>query len=214
MKKLPPFLKEGDRMAVEGLRMTRIALTGNIASGKSAVQSILEEKGYKVLDTDEVSHKLLTVKNKELYAAFKDYDVFENGEFSRVKLGKIVFNDEKMRKKLEGVLHPQIADKIEEFFAKNSNENIIFVAIPLLFEAKMEYLFDKIIMVYTDDEIRLKRLMKRNNYTEQEAKIRMNSQISQDEKIKLCDYVIYNNGTINELAQSIFKQLGLNVDRQ
>lgn len=180
--------------------MTRIALTGNIASGKSAVSKILEENGYKILDTDEVSHKLLTVKNKELYNAFKDYDVFENGEFSRAKLGKLVFYDEKMRKKLEGVLHPQIAKEIEKFDG--------IVAIPLLFEAKMEYLFDKIIMVYTDDEIRLERLMKRNNFTEQEAKARMNSQISQDEKVDLCDLVIYNNGTIEELTIKLSQYLG------
>ena len=182
--------------------MTRIALTGNIASGKSAVSKILEENGYKILDTDEVSHKLLTVKNKELYNAFKDYDVFENGEFSRAKLGKLVFYDEKMRKKLEGVLHPQIAKEIEKFDG--------IVAIPLLFEAKMEYLFDKVIMVYTDDEIRLKRLMHRNNFTEEEAKNRMNSQISQDEKVDLCDFVIYNNGSLENLkiaVETIFKQV-------
>lgn len=177
----------------------RIALTGNIASGKSAVQRILEEKGYKVLDTDEVSHKLLNVKNKELYDAFKDYDVFENGEFSRVKLGKLIFNDEILRKKLEGVLHPQIAEEIEKFDG--------IVAIPLLFEAKMEHLFDKIIMVYTDDEIRLERLMKRNNFTEKEAKARMNSQMPQDEKVDLCDYIIYNNGTIEELAIKLTQYL-------
>lgn len=182
--------------------MTRIALTGNIASGKSAVSEILEENGYKVLDTDEVSHKLLTVKNKELFDVFKDYDVFENGEFSRVKLGKLIFNDEILRKKLEAILHPQIAQEIEKFDG--------IVAIPLLFEAKMEYLFDKIIMVYTDDGIRLDRLMKRNNFTEAEAKARMNSQIPQDEKISLCDFVIYNNGSLENLKSSvetIFKQV-------
>ncbi len=175
--------------------MTGIALTGNIASGKSTVQKLLEEKGYKVLDTDEVSHKLLTVKNTELFEAFKDYEVFENGEFSRYKVGQLVFNNEKMRRKLEAVLHPQIEKEIKKFDG--------VVAIPLLFEAKMEHLFDKIIMVYTDDEIRLERLMKRNNYTEQEAKARMNSQIPQDEKVKLCDFIIYNNGTFDELKSQV-----------
>lgn len=182
--------------------MSRIALTGNIASGKSAVSKFLEENGYKILDTDEVSHKLLTVKNKELFDAFKDYDIFENGEFSRVKLGKLIFNDEILRKKLEAILHPQIAQEIEKFDG--------IVAIPLLFEAKMEYLFDKIIIVYTDDEIRLERLMKRNNFTEEEAKARMNSQISQDEKVDLCDFVIYNNGSLENLkiaVETIFKQV-------
>jgi len=168
--------------------MTRIALTGNIASGKSAVQKILEEQGHKVLDTDEVAHKLLTVSNKVLFEAFKDYDVFENGEFSRTKLGKLVFSDTNLRKKLEAIMHPMIAKEIENFDG--------IVAIPLLFEAKMENLFDKIIMVYADDEIRFKRLMKRNNLTADEAQARINSQISQDDKVDLCDYVIKNNGRL------------------
>lgn len=186
--------------------MTRIALTGNIASGKSAVSEILKKNGYDILDTDEVAHNLLTITNKELFEAFKDYDVFENGEFSRAKLGKIVFSDKNIRKKLESVLHPQIAREIEKF------EGI--VAIPLLFEAKMEKMFDKIIMVYTNDAIRLKRLMKRNGFTEEEAKNRMNSQMPQDDKVAQCDYVIYNNGTISELTKVISKLINLNFDRQ
>ena len=68
--------------------MKRIAISGNIASGKSEVKKILTDMGYKVLDTDEVSRKLLTVNNKELFDAFKSRDVFENGEFSRYKVGQ------------------------------------------------------------------------------------------------------------------------------
>ena len=68
--------------------MKRIAICGNIASGKTTVQKILEEQGYKVLDTDEVAKKFLTVKNTKLYNTFKDYDVFENGEFSRYKVAQ------------------------------------------------------------------------------------------------------------------------------
>lgn len=173
----------------------RIALTGNIASGKSAVSEFLKEKGVNVLDTDEVAHELLTVNNKPLFEAFKDYDVFENGEFSRVKLGKLVFADETLRKKLEAIMHPQIAEKIKNFDG--------VVAIPLLFEAKMKNLFDKIIMVYADDEKRLQRLMKRNNLTREEAIKRMNSQISQDEKLPMCDFVLYNNGTVDELRNAV-----------
>ena len=78
--------------------MTRIALTGNIASGKSAVLAVLQEQGYDVLDTDDVAHELLTVKNSKLYDTFKNYDVFEDGEFSRKKLGEIVFHDNILRK--------------------------------------------------------------------------------------------------------------------
>ena len=190
--------------------MKKIAICGNIASGKTTVQKFLEEKGYKVLDTDEVSHKLLTVENKELFDAFRNYDVFENGEFSRYKVGQLIFSDENARQKISSIMHPQIADEIKSFFEENKSEDFIFVGIPLLFEANMEYLFDKIIFVYADDDIRLARLLKRNNYSLQHAKARMNAQISQDEKVKKCDCIITNNGSMDELnAQviNLFEQI-------
>ena len=183
--------------------MKRIAITGNIASGKSTVQEILNEKGYKVLDTDEVAHKLLTIKNQQLFDAFKNYDVFENGDFSREKLGKLIFSNNDLKAKLEKIIHPQVADKINEFFKSHRNKDVVFVGIPLLFEANMENLFDKIIFVYADDNIRLQRLLKRNNYPLEYAKSRLSCQINQKEKIKKSDYIINNNDSINELKSAI-----------
>ena len=187
--------------------MIKFALCGNIASGKSTVQKLLEEHGYKVLDTDKVAHELLTVENTLLFNAFKDFDVFDNGEFSREKLGKLVFSNPGIKKKLEDVLHPQIRREIEKFFAQNNGEKALFVGIPLLFEANMQDLFDKILFIYTDDDIRLKRLLLRNNYSLDYAKARLNSQMRQEEKAQKSDYVINNNGSIEELYKNLFKLL-------
>ena len=187
--------------------MKKIAICGNIASGKSTVQEYIQNQGFKVLDTDDVSHDLLTINNKKLYEAFKNYDVFENGEFSRYKMGQLIFFDSDKKLKLESVLHPQIEERIKDFFEKNKNDKLLFVAIPLLFEAKMEKLFDKIIFIYADDSIRLKRLIERNNYTEEYAQSRINCQMPQVEKINLSDYVIRNNGSIDKLKQNIKKTL-------
>ncbi len=189
--------------------MKRIAICGNIASGKSTVQKFLEEKGYKVLDTDVVSHKLLTVKNKDLYEAFKSYDVFNNNEFSRYKIAQLIFSDEDARLKIASIMHPQVAEEIKKFYENNKSEKFLFVGIPLLFEAKMEALFDKIIFVYTDDNLRLERLLKRNNYTLEHAKARIKSQISQDEKVKKSDYIINNNSDIETLKKSVIELLSI-----
>lgn len=185
--------------------MIKFALCGNIASGKSTVQKLLENQGYRVLDTDKVAHELLTVNNSELFLEFKKFDVFENGEFSREKLGKLVFTNKEIKQKLENILHPQIREKIKEFFEQNQNEKYLFVGIPLLFEANMTDLFDKIIFIYADDDIRLKRLLLRNGYSVDYAKARLNSQMRQEEKTQKSDYVINNNGSIEELNVNIIK---------
>ena len=182
--------------------MMKIALVGNIASGKSTVEKTIQELNFSVLDTDFVAHALLK-DNAEIMEAFKDYDILTEGKISREKLGKIVFSDETLKQKLEAILHPQIRAKIQEYFSSHSNEKLVFVSIPLLFEAKMEDLFDRVLFVYTNDDIRLQRLMKRNNYTEEYAIVRMNSQISQDEKVKLADWVIYNNSTVEYLRKMV-----------
>lgn len=185
--------------------MIKFALCGNIASGKSTVQKLLENQGYRVLDTDKVAHELLTVNNSELFLEFKKFDVFENGEFSREKLGKLVFTNKEIKQKLENILHPQIREKIKEFFEQNQNEKYLFVGIPLLFEANMTDLFDKIIFIYADDDIRLKRLLYRNGYSVEYAKARLNSQMRQEEKTQKSDYVINNNGSIEELNHQLIR---------
>lgn len=183
--------------------MRKIALTGNIASGKSEVQKILVSLGYKVLDTDIVGHELLH-NNTEVKNAFAEYDIIENNEISREKLGKVVFSDEMLLKKLNSIIHPQIKNKIEDFFSANENEEKVFVAIPLLFETNMQDMFDEIIFVYADDDLRLKRLMTRNNFDKDYAQKRIDSQSSQNEKINKSHIIIHNNGSLEDLKEKTY----------
>lgn len=186
--------------------MIRIAIAGNIASGKSLVQAILEFLGYKVLDTDKVGHEVLAYD--EIKKAFKEYDVFDrDGCISREKLGKLVFSNHDLKVKLENLSHPLIAQKINQFFEQYKHEKLLFVAIPLVFEAKMEKLFDKILLVYTDDEIRKTRLKEFRGYSDEYADVRMRCQISQDLKKSMADYVIFNNKGKKDLESEVYNFL-------
>lgn len=142
--------------------MIKVALTGNIASGKTTVQSILERYGYKVLDTDKTAHVLLD-ELEEIKEAFADFDIVENGKVSRSRLGQIVFDSPGLKKKLEDIIHPAVKRKILEFFEENKNEDLVFTGIPLLFESGMQNIFDKSLLIYTDDNLREKRLISRNH---------------------------------------------------
>lgn len=191
--------------------MLKVAITGNIAAGKSTVENFLETKGFEVLDTDKVAHDLLEndwVK-KQVINEFFGYDILENEKISRKKLAKIVFDDEQSRRKLESILHPLIKNKIGRFFRRmeENGEKMAFVSVPLLFEAKFEELFDKIVLICANDDLRLERLMKRNDLTLEHAINRLKIQMKQDEKKALADFVIYNNTTLNNLYENIQQTL-------
>ena len=160
--------------------MIKVAITGNIASGKSKVGEIISDLGYKVYDADKIAHEILYSSN-EVLEAFKDFDILENDKISRVKLGNIVFNNKGMKQKLEDIIHPQIRENLKEILKANKVGHKVFC----------------------DDEIRKTRLMKRNNLTTEQAIARINSQKSQDEKINLVDYVIKNESTIEVLKEQV-----------
>lgn len=193
--------------------MLKVAITGNIASGKSTVEKTLMEKGYKVLDSDIVSHELLKDKviKKKILAVFSKFDILEDDEISRVKLGRVVFEDEKLRKKLEQILHPEIKSEMIRFFnyLENQGEKIAFASVPLLFEAGFDDLFNKILLVYADDDIRLQRLINRNKISLEHAKNRLKIQTSQEEKLALADYVVYNNESLIDLSHNVDEVLKL-----
>ena len=190
--------------------MIKIAITGNLAAGKSIVEKILKDLHYPVIDTDKIVHNLFIESddlNTELRAAFGDFDICTNHLIDRKKLARIVFSDKKLLSKLAKITHPYIIDEDMKYFEHNADANFTFVAVPLLYEVNWGYLFDKVIMVAADDDIRLARLMERRNLSKEDALKRMNAQIPQDEKIQFADFVIYNNTNYIDLSRQINKVL-------
>jgi len=182
--------------------MIKYALVGNIASGKSTMEKMLEQHNFVVLDTDFMAHDIL-IDNPQIAKAFSEYDVFEFGRLSREKLGKLVFENIDLKEKLESLIHPLIKKEIETAFETYKNEKYVFISVPLLFEVGWQDMFDKIIFIKTEDDIRLKRLIERNNYKEEYAKKRILSQMSQSEKENKADYVIENNSSLKEFEEKI-----------
>lgn len=181
--------------------LIKIAITGNIASGKSQAENIISNKyGFTVYDADIIAHSIL-----DNITDFYGYDVFTDGKIDRNKLGSLVFSNPDLKIKLEQLTHPKIKSEIIHLFEKHSAEKYIFVSVPLLFEAGFEDIFDKILLITTDENLQLTRLISRNNYSEKEAIIRIESQMPQVEKIKHADYVIENNGSMIDFANNIDK---------
>ena len=184
--------------------MLKVAIVGNIASGKSTVEKIIAQKGHKVYDSDKIAHEILA-SSSAVVSMFSDYDILTDGEIDRKKLGAVVFNDKEKLKLLELIIHPQVVTEFLKIFQRN--EKIVFISAPQLFEANMETLFDIKIFVAANKYVRLSRLMSRNGLTEQDALKRIELQKPDEEKIPLCDYVIENNSTVEELRQQTEKVL-------
>ena len=182
--------------------MIKVAITGNIASGKSQVEQYISKNGYAVFDTDIIAHDIL-----DDMTDFYGYDVFTDGKIDRKKLGELVFSDNNIKKKLEEIIHPLVKDKILQLFEQHKSDKFVFISVPLLYEAGFESLFDKVLLITINPKLQLERLMIRNNFTEEQAKSRIGSQISQDYKINNADYIISNNGTLEDLYLSINKFL-------
>lgn len=177
-----------------------IGITGGIASGKSNVSSIIKDLGYPVIDSDAIYKELLLKPNSCYQAVLKSFGkeyLDENQEINRQKLGQLIFNNAEARDTLNSITHPLVAQEIEKRI-KKSKKNFIFVDIPLLFEAHLEYLCDKIICVYVAFNTQLERLIERDGISEEYAKAKISSQMDLEQKKKLSDYFIDSKGSFKE----------------
>ena len=189
-----------------------IGLTGGIGSGKSTVAKFIEEMGFPVYYSDvrakEIVNddELLKKGIIELLGA-QAYD--ENGLYDRKYVAEIVFNDEELLQKLNGMIHPAVKYDFEKW-VENQTTEFVFKETALLFELKLNESCFKSVLVTADDNLRLKRVMDRDGKTYREVENVMNKQMPEKDKIKIADFVIFNNDGMDELqaeTENVIRQI-------
>lgn len=182
----------------------KAAVTGGIGAGKSEFMRAVKELGIRTYSADEINGELLRDKRyiEKLSAAFPL--VVKDGKVDKVALREEVFSDEKKRKTLNALAHPEIRRKIEEITGD------AVVEVPLLFESGMTDLFDKVIVVTAGEDARINRIVSTRNISKDLAKNIIKNQTTDDERIKRADYVAINDGTRKDLyeqAKTIIKRI-------
>ena len=188
-----------------------IGITGGIASGKSTVTNYLRQKGYQVIDADQVVHELQT-KGGKLYQALVSWlgsaILNEAGELDRPKLSQLIFSSQenlaKSSQLQNDIIRQELANRRDQL-AKT--EETFFMDIPLLFEQDYADWFDEVWLVYVNPETQIKRLKARNGYSQEEAQQRLASQMKLEDKVPYADFVIKNDGNLEELIEQIDKKL-------
>ena len=178
-----------------------IGITGGIGSGKSTVSKFIEEAGFSVYYSD-VRAKTIVNDDAELQKKIKEllgensYD--ENGFYNRRYVGEIIFKDDQLRLQLNALIHPAVKISFENWISEQKTP-FIFKETALLFELKLNESCYKSILVTADDNIRIKRVMDRDGKTYREVEAVMNKQMPEKDKIKIADFVIFNNDGLEEL---------------
>jgi len=190
-----------------------VGLTGGIVGGKSTVASMFKYLGAKIIDADKLGHSVILPNKPAWKKIVKIFgkDIIQNDmTIDREKLGKIVFANQSLLKKLNEITHPEITKMIKKEIdsaknKKHNQEKILIIDAALIYEAKIDRFMDKIIVVYIDKDEQIKRLIKRNNLSKDEALQRVRSQISMEEKAKIADYVIDNSNSLDKTKKQVEK---------
>lgn len=182
-----------------------VGLTGGIASGKSTVSNFFKKLGLEVLDADEVvkevSQKEDTVNR--IVKVFGKNIIDDNGKIIREKLREEAFENRELLNKLNEIIHPQVIEIFVKKKEETSEDSIVIFDIPLLYEAEMESLCDKIIVVYIEREQQIERVIERDKNTRELAEKIIDAQMPLEEKAKRADIVINNNSTLEDLKNQV-----------
>lgn len=190
--------------------MKIIGLTGNIASGKSAISYILKNLGAEVVDMDKIGKQIQEVNYKKVIEKIEKRfgkEIIENEKINRKKLGSIVFSDKQALIDLNSIMIPLMTEKLKRTIDENRKKEtkVLVVDAAILFEANWDKFVDYVWVVYVPRETQINRLIKREKITQEEAIMRVDSQESIDEKIEKADVVIDNSKNLEAVKLKILE---------
>ena len=202
--------------------MLRVGLTGSIAVGKSFVSGVLAGLGCHVADSDQVARKVVepgSVGLGRVIEACGPGAVREDGTLDRTGLSRVIFADEEKRALMNSILHPLIMAEQDALLSEWEREDPLGVGVidaALLIESGGFRRFDKLVVVHCRPEVQLERLMRRNGFTREEARARIDAQLPQEEKLKHADFAVDTSGGFDETrarVEAVYEQLrGLAAD--
>jgi dephospho-CoA kinase len=185
----------------------KVGLTGGIGAGKSTVADLFSQKGGVVIRSDELARQVIEPQTpgfQQVIDRFGKDLVNAEGYIDRAKLAQIVFKDDAALKDLENIIHPLVRSKTNQIIDQHTSETIIVNEIPLLLEKKMESLFDFLVIVISSEKNRLERLAHRG-LTAEQATARMAKQVSDEQRKAAADFLIVNDGNLDQLEADVEK---------
>lgn len=184
----------------------RVGLTGGIASGKSTVSAMFAELGAVIIDGDVLAREVVAKGTPGLSAVidlFGEDLLTPEGELDRPSMGAIVFNDEAKRKQLEGIVHPLVFERYAALEAATGPDDVVIHDIPLLAESGRAFEFDAVVVVDVPEEVQMQRMLEDRGWTEADARSRIASQATREDRLAIATHVIENVGTLDLLRDRV-----------
>jgi len=185
--------------------MKLIGLTGAIGSGKSSVSALFERKGAIIIDGDGIAKQLQQQGSPTLQKLVDEFGdiLLDSGELDRAKVAKLVFGDAEMLKRLNAIMHPAIGVEILRQIELNiATDNVVVLDMPLLVENPRDGM-SGLVVVDVDPEVAISRLVQFRNMNEEDARRRLASQASREDRLKVADRIIDNSGSPEDLGSQV-----------
>lgn len=187
-----------------------IGLTGGIGSGKSAVATLLAERGARIIDADTLAREVVARDSAGLRGIVDEFGpevLGEDGQLDRARLAEMVFTDVQARQRLNAIVHPLVAERMGSLLAQQGPTDVTVYDVPLLVEESVQgrHDFDLILVVEAPEAVRVQRLVQDRHMTEEQVRARMSTQATDEQRRTVADVVIMNDGTRTELTRAVDK---------